>query len=181
MDVLVGTDFFTVDVLTLRGLVTCYVLFFIHLQRRRGGLFRTDALPRPGVDGAANPQREHEGLGFLAQSRYLLHDGVGKFCPWFREVIGAGQVRTLQLPACGPNLNAYAESWVRSVKQECTARLILFGESSPRRALTQYTEHHHGERSHQGKGSEVLFPIPWRPAKKRGAATIQCKEHWVVC
>ena len=44
-------------------------------------------------------KREHEGLGFLAKSRCLLHDGDGKFCPWFREVIGAGQGRTLQLPA----------------------------------------------------------------------------------
>jgi hypothetical protein len=51
------------------------------------------------VDGEASSQREHEGLGFLAPNRYLLHDGDGKFCSWFREVIGAGQVRTVQLPA----------------------------------------------------------------------------------
>jgi len=109
--------------------------------------------------------------GFLAQSRYLLHDRDGKFCPAFREVIKAGNVRTLQLPAHSPNLNAYAERWVRSVKQECTSRLIFFGESSLRRALTQYTEHYHAERNHQGKGNELLFPLPRRPATRRGAAT----------
>jgi hypothetical protein len=63
MDVLVGTDFFTVDVLTLKGLVTYYVLFFIHLETRRVCVARTDALPRPAVDGAASSQRDHEGLG----------------------------------------------------------------------------------------------------------------------
>ena len=104
-------------------------------------------------------------------------DHRGKFCPGFREVIRAGNVRTLQLPAHSPNLNAYAERWVRSVKQECTSRLIFFGESSLRRALTQYTEHYHAERNHQGKGNELLFPLPRRPAKRRGAATIRCNER----
>src|SRR5438876_550142 len=54
--------------------------------------------------------------------------------------------------------NSYAERWVRSVKEECLSRLILFGESSLRRALQQYLEHYHGERNHQGKDNRILFP-----------------------
>ncbi len=82
----------------------------------------------------------------------------------------------LRLPARSPNLNAYAERWVRSVKQECLSRLIFFGEKSVRRALTQYLEHYHSERNHQGKGNQLLFPPPRGPTKRaRGA--VRCKER----
>src|ERR1019366_8205542 len=84
--------------------------------------------------------------GFLANSRYLLHDRDSKFCPSFRQLIEAGRVKTMPLPARSPNLNAYAERWVRSVKQECLSKLILFGERPLRRALQQYVAHYHEER-----------------------------------
>ena len=62
------------------------------------------------------------------------------------------------LPARSPNLNAYAERWVRSVKEECLSRLILFGENSLRRAVSNYLDHFHHERNHQGKDNLLLFP-----------------------
>ena len=64
----------------------------------------------------------------------------------------------LALPARSPNLNAYAERWVRSVKEECLSKVILFGERSLRRALSEYVDHFHAERNHQGKGNILLFP-----------------------
>jgi len=67
------------------------------------------------------------------------------------------------LPPRSPNLNAYAERWVRSVKEECLARLILFGETSLRHALHEYIEHYHGEWNHQGKGNVLLFPVVSQP------------------
>ena len=79
--------------------------------------------------------------GFLATSRYLLHDRDGKFCSAFREVMQAGKVKPLKLPARSPNLNAFAKRWVRSVKEACLSRLIFFGEHSLRRALTEYVDH----------------------------------------
>jgi len=63
----------------------------------------------------------------LADKRYLLHDRDSKYCPSFRRLIEAGRVKTLALPPKSPNLNAYAERWVRSVKEECLSRLILSG------------------------------------------------------
>jgi hypothetical protein len=63
------------------------------------------------------------------------------------------------LPAKSPNLNVFAERWVRSVKQECLFESILFGESPLLRVLTEYTRHHHRERNHQGKGNRLLFPV----------------------
>ena len=91
--------------------------------------------------------------GCLRDCRYLLHDRDAKFCQSFRELIKTGSVNPLRLPARSPNLNSYAERWVRSVKEECLSRLILFGESSLRRALQQYIVHYHEERNHQGKSA----------------------------
>src|SRR5437899_11897678 len=71
-----------------------------------------------------------------------------------------GSVKTLALPPRSPNLNAYAERWVRSVKEECLAKLILLGEGSLRRALRHYEAHYHEERNHLGKDNVLLFPLP---------------------
>jgi len=83
------------------------------------------------------------------------------------------------LPARSPNLNSYAERWVRSVKEECLSRLILFGESSLRRALQQYLVHCHEERDHQGKTTGSCF---LRGRKQEGAKE-QCgvENDWKVC
>ena len=55
----------------------------------------------------------------------LLHDRDSNYCSSFRQIIEAGSVKPLALPPRSPNLNAYAERWVRSVKEECLAKLIL--------------------------------------------------------
>ena len=65
--------------------------------------------------------------GGLQSVEYVLHDRDTKFCEHFDTLLKAGGVTALRLPARSPNLNAFAERWVRSVKQECLSRLILFG------------------------------------------------------
>ena len=69
--------------------------------------------------------------------------------------------KPLALPARSPNLNAYAERWVRSVKEECLSKVILFGKRSLLRALSNYVDHFHAERNHQGKGNVLLLPSDW--------------------
>ena len=65
---------------------------------------------------------------------------------------------------------------MHSVKQECLSKLILFGEAALRRALTEYTEHFHTERNHQGKENQLLFPT--RAPDGRGIRTrVQCDEY----
>ena len=54
-------------------------------------------------------------------------------------------------------MNAHAERWVRSVKDECLSKIIPFGERSLRRAMKDYTAHYHTERNHQGKNNLLLF------------------------
>ena len=99
-----------------------------------------------------------ETSGYLRQCRYVLHDRDTKFCASFRALLATGDVKCLALPPRSPNLNAFAERWVRSIKQECLSKLILFGEGSLRRALMEFLEHYHKERNHQGKGNVLLFP-----------------------
>jgi site-specific recombinase XerD len=92
-----------------------------------------------------------------------------------RLLIKTSSVNALRLPARSPNLNSYAELWVRSVKEECLSRLILFGESSLRRALQQYIVHYHEERNHQGKDNRILFPSQTEARRNMGA--VRCRER----
>jgi transposase InsO family protein len=73
------------------------------------------------------------------------------------ETAGIGLIRT---PFQAPNANAYAERFVRSIKQECLGRMILFGEGHLRHAIEQYLEHYHTERNHQGIGNELIDGQP---------------------
>src|SRR5213082_3087626 len=73
-------------------------------------------------------------------------------------------------------MNAYAERWVRSVKEECLSKVILFGERSLRRALREYVDHYHAERNHQGKGNVLLFP---RHTDVCREGPVQCRERLV--
>jgi hypothetical protein len=169
-------DFFTTEVLTLKGLMTYYVLFFIHLETRRVRL--VGFTPYPDQEWMEQQARNMtmELWGCLRGGyRYLLHDRDTKFCESFRELIESGSVNPLRLPARSPNLNSYAERWVRSVKEECLAKLILVGESSLRRALQQYLLHYHEERNHQGKGNRMLFPFQTKARRKEGA--VWCRER----
>jgi hypothetical protein len=88
-----------------------------------------------------------ESWGYLNGCRYVLHDRDTKFCASFRNVLAGGGVNALALPARSPKLNAFAERWVRSVKQECLSKLVLFGEDSLSRTLTEFTAHYHGDRN----------------------------------
>ena len=112
--------------------------------------------------------------GGLRQCRYVLHDRDAKFCAAFDDVLASDGIRCLRLPPRSPNLNAFAERWVRSVKQECLSKLILFGESSLQRALREFIVHFHSERNHQGKGNVLLFPAP---AAERRRRTVRYRER----
>jgi hypothetical protein len=94
--------------------------------------------------------------------------GDGKYCPAFQQLIDAAGVTRLPLPPQSPNLNAFAERWVRSVKEECLSRLILFGEAALGHALKEYVEHYHHESNHQGKGNVLLFPAVSQETDREG-------------
>ena len=176
MAVLAGTDFFSVEVLTLRGLVTYYVLFFIRLESRRVEIAGITQHPNEAWMKQIARNAAMDEWGFLDGRQYLIHDRDTKYCQSVRDIIESGDVKTLPLPARSPNLNAFAERWVKSVKDDCLSKLILFGEASLRSALREYIVHYHVERNHQGKGNVLLFPTATK-IMRRADGSVGCKER----
>jgi transposase InsO family protein len=175
LDVLVATDFFTTEVWTWCGLVTYDILLFIRISTRE--VHVAGLTPHPDQRWITPIARNitMADWGFLAPGQYLVHDRDTKFCAAFQRLIDEAGVTRMPLPPRSPNLNAYAERWVRSVKEECLSQLILFGEASLRHALTQYVEHFHHERNHQGKGNVLLFPAVSQGPAREGP--MQCRER----
>ncbi|HXN07628.1 MAG TPA: hypothetical protein VN944_11275 [Nitrospiria bacterium] len=158
-DLLVATDFFTTEVWTLCGLVTYYVLFFIRINRRE--IHIAGITPNPDQTWMTQIARNITMAddGFLKSGQRLIHDRDTKYSAAFRETIqSGGMTTTLPLPPRSPNLNANAERWVRSIKEECLSRVILFGEKALWRTVGEYEAHYHRERNHQGKGNALLIP-----------------------
>ena len=172
--VMAATDFFSAEVLTLRGLITYYVLFFIHIDTRRVVIAGITQHPDERWMQQMARNATMQEWGFLQPCRYLIHDRDTKYTRSFQATLEAAGVKPVQLPARSPNLNAYAERWVRSAKEECLSKLILFGEGSLRRALYNYTVHYHEERNHQGKSNVLLFPQKTKPPI---TADIECQER----
>ena len=101
-----------------------------------------------------------EQSGALHSKRYLIIDRDTKYSHQFRRLIRDGGTKVICLPPRSPNLNAYAERFVRSIKDECLDRMIFVGQASLRRAVAEYTEHYHGERNHQGLDNRLIRPVP---------------------
>ena len=157
--VLAATNFFTTEVWTVNGLVTYYVLFVMHVVATRR-VHIAGVTPFPNEPWMMQVARNltMADVGFLVDHRYLIHDRDGKYCPAFDTTLQDGGVTPVRLPPRSPNLNPHAERWIRSVKDECLSKLILFGEPALRAALRAYVDHFHGERNHQGKDNLLLFP-----------------------
>jgi len=109
--------------------------------------------------------------------RYLIHDRDSKFCVAFSELVRSAGIEALKLPPNSPNLNAFAERWVRSVKEECLSQLVLFGDEGLRRALKEYVSHYHEKRNRQGKGNLLLFPSAVTRARSENAP-IECSQRF---
>ena len=139
------------------GLTTYYVLFFIHVQTRQvvlGGITTS-----PNEAWMKQVARNVTGWdGRLKDAQYLIHDRDTKFTASFDEILKAVGIKPVKLPARSPNLNAYAERFVRTIKTECLDQMILFGEKSLRHVLSEYVAHYHAERNHQGIENVIPFP-----------------------
>ena len=105
--------------------------------------------------------------GVLRGTRYLIHDRDPLFTREFAGLLRAAGVTCLKLPARSPNLNAYAERFVLSIKSECLWKIIPLGEGHLRRAVAEFVEHYHVERNHQGLENRLIV-APAEPANESG-------------
>ena len=96
--------------------------------------------------------------GALDAKRYVIIDRDSKYSERFQRLIQDRGTKVIRLPPMSPNLNAYAERFVRSIKDECLNRMIFIGQASLRRAVAEYMEHYHLERNHQGLENRLIVP-----------------------
>jgi transposase InsO family protein len=156
---LVAADFLTVEVCTLRGLVTHYVFFFIDLASR--GVQVAGVTVHPDHAWMMQVARNVTDLGdgILRDKRYLILDRDAKYTEGFCGALSREGVEVIRLPVRAPDLNAYAERFVRTIKEECLNRMVFFRVQSLRHAIGEFVEHYHVERNHQGLGNSIPRPV----------------------
>jgi len=159
-DGLAAGDFFHIEVMTWRGLVRYSVFFVMELRTRRVHIAGIQRDP----DGHCLLQIARNLLndfdGFLRGKTHLILDRDPLFTAAFKDLLGQGGVKVVTLPRRSPNLNAYSERFVRSIKDECLGRMVILGERHLRHAIRHYMAHYHSERNHQGLDSALIDPGP---------------------
>jgi len=159
-EVLAATDFFTVEVATWHGLVTYYVLVVMELATRRVHIAGITPHPTAAFMQQCARQLTDPFEGFLLGKHYLIHDRDTKYTQAFDALVKASGVEPVVLPPRSPNLNAYCERFVRSIKEEALERMVMLGERSLYYAIQQYLAHYHMERNHQGLANRLIAPEP---------------------
>ena len=155
-----GADFFTTEVWTWRGLVTYYTVFVIDLASRRVQIVGSTPHPHEVFMQQVVRTLTAADEGLLVQHRLLICDRDTKWSAPVRARLGEAGIRVVLTPYRAPNANAYAERFVRSIKEECLDRVIPFGERHLRRTIAEYVEHYHRERNHQGIENVLIAGAP---------------------
>jgi transposase InsO family protein len=172
-DGLAAADFFTVEVLTMGGLVRYFVFFVMRLKTRTVEIAGITCQPNETWMTQVARKLTDAQDGFLRGVRSLILDRDPLYTTAFRRMLRDSGVKPLLLPARSPNLNAYAERFVLSAKSECLERIVPLGEKHLRAAVREFVDHYHEERPHQGLGNELIAP----QAKVIGTGTLKCRER----
>jgi len=155
-----ASDFLSVEVWTGRGLVTYYLLFVISLADRVVHIVGITTRPDEAWMLQVGRSVTDSASGALCGKRYLILDRDTKYTDRFRTLVRDSGTNVIRLPPRSPNLNAYAERFVRSIKEECLNRMIFVGQASLRRAVSEYMFHYHAERNHQGLENSLIRAMP---------------------
>ncbi len=123
-DVLTAIDFFNVEVLTFTGIIRYYVLFAMRLETREVKIVGITAQPCEFWMKQMARNRTNPVDGFLRDTRYLIMDRDPLFTTYFRRMLKDSGMKLVRLPAGSPNLNAFAERFVLSIKSECLNKII---------------------------------------------------------
>ena len=144
------------EVLTLAGLRRYFVFFVIELKTRRVEIAGIHHQPYGGWMEQVARNLTDALDGFLRGASHMIHDRDPLFTQTFDQVLKNGGVTPIKLPPRSPNLNAFAERFVRSIKEECLGRVVGLGERHLRLLVREDVEHYHRERNHQGLGNQLL-------------------------
>jgi transposase InsO family protein len=168
--VIAAADFFTTEVWTARGLVTYYTLFVIDIATRRVHISGATANPSSAWMSQAARNLTDCVDGFLKGKRYLIVDRDALFADRFKAILESAEVKIVRTSIQAPNMNAFAERFVRSIKTECLDRMIFVGWESLDRAIREFAIHNHTERPHQGLENAL---ISGGPAIGEGRVTVR--------
>jgi putative transposase len=170
-------DFFTKKVWTTRGLVKFFVFFFIHIDSRK--IHLAGITPNPdGIWMAQQARNLCMHFGELeTPPKYIIRDGDGKFTTQFDEILKSEGIKMVKIPPRSPNLNAYAERVVLSIKSEGLDNFIVFGEKHLRYLVQEYLDYYHQFRPHQSKDNLPLtMAQPPTAVKGLGPEDVTCHE-----
>ena len=157
-----------------RGLVTHYVLLAIEIATRAVEIAGVTTNPdAPFMARIARNLTDHVD-GFLRDKRHVVLDRDSKFTAQFRAILEAAGVAPIFTAVRAPNMNAFAERFVRTIQDECLSKMIFVGEGMLHRALREFVAHYHEERNHQGKGLRLLQP---QAADLGGDGPVVCRER----
>ena len=151
---------------SLYGLVTYYVFFVIELAKRIVYIAGMTTQPNEGWMMQIARNLTDKFSGFLTGKSHLILDRDTKYTAEFRHLIAESRTAVIRLPPRSPNLNAYAERFVRSIKEECLEPMIFVGQTSLRRAIGEFIAHYHMERNHQSVENRLLQPRATLPMKR---------------
>ena len=172
-DGLAAADFFTVEVLTMRGLVRYVVFFVMKLKSRTVEIAGITSQPDEAWMTQVARNLTDVRDGFLRGVDYVILDRDPLYTAAFRRLLRDSGAKPLVLPAWSPNLNAFAERFVGSVKSECLERIVLLGEGHLRAAVRVFVQHYHEERPHQGLGNDLISP----KTTSIGTGPVKCRER----
>ena len=96
----------------------------------------------------------------------MIHDRDTKFTASFDAVFVSEGIAIVLTPPQAPNANAFAERWIRSVREECLDHLLIFSQRSLHGVLTEYLDYYNRARPHQGLAQQT--PIPYTPGLPQG-------------
>jgi hypothetical protein len=96
--------------------------------------------------------------GFLRDATHLILDRDPVYAACFTELLEGSGVKVVRIPARSPNCNPHAERFVRTIREECLAHFVIFGERHLRHLVGEFVAHYQGERFHQGLGGQRVRP-----------------------